>query len=687
MRNRWKRLFLFPIITGLAGGIAAAAMEWGLHVGIKALIGDAIPKDPFAVFQFHWAFLVLPALGGLVCGLVVPRLCPGTKGQGTDTLIHAFHRNNGELGLRGPLVKGVAAVGVISCGGSAGPEGPIAALGAALGSTCGRLFGVPPRQLRILLLAGCAAGIGAIFRCPLGGALFAVGVVYSEPDYESEAIIPSVISSVLGYSVFMALWGHGEPLIQHARNFTFTHPLDLIPYAVLGLACGLVTMLFTGSLQGIERLAHKMEHYSSWMMPALGGLATGIIACLIPQVMDIRYEFVQKVMDGNFWGTGPVNWWWYTGLFAMVVVAKCVATSCTVGSGASGGVLGPALFIGGMTGACVGALLEAQFPGTFPEPLRRALIPVGMAGVLAAGMRTPLAAAVMVVEMTESYGLIVPLMVVCTMAYVVTTRWGLNSEQVPTSSQSPVHSADTVVHLLEALRVKDFLLHDWKLVVPPTAGLKEMIERTQPGEQPTFAVVRNRSLFGRDHASRSGPDHRRRGIGAGGDRPRYHARATRRLVARRQSLSGVGAVSHASLQRAAGRGRQDAHVAGDADARAGVRSSQAAQRRGQGADLREHAGLFAADEDAQLDEFLAAVAPLKHSTLQRLMVPIEVVGQSIRQAQFQRRYGHQIVGIEAEDGSLHSPPDLDRPLASGDRLLAIVERGTNGEAPATGQKT
>ena len=144
-------------------------------------------------------------------------------------------------------------------------------------------------------------------------------------------------------------------------------------------------------------------------------------------------------MDGRLAATGPVHWWWMAALFAMILVAKCVARSCTVGSGAAGGVLGPSLFIGGMTAIHAG-VLEAQFPGLFPSRCPSVLIPVGMAGVLAAGMRTPLAAAVMVLEMTESYGLIVPLMLVCAIAYVVGNRWGLNQEQLPSEPIAGAHT-------------------------------------------------------------------------------------------------------------------------------------------------------------------------------------------------------------------------------------------------------
>jgi CIC family chloride channel protein len=685
MARRWKLLFLYPILTGLAGGAAAAAMEWGLHFGTEALIGKVVPADAFATLQFHWIIFLLPAIGGLICGLIVPRLCPGPQLQGTDTVIRAFHRNNGQLPLRGPVVKAATAVEVISCGGSAGPEGPIAALGAALGSACGRLFGVSPRQMRILLLAGCASGIGAIFRCPLGGALFAAGVIYSEPDYESEAIIPSVIASVVGYSVYMWLWGHGQPMLRHARDLTFASPLELVPYAALGVACGLVTMCFTWCLRAVERLSHRLTWLPIWLKPGIGGLATGAIACFLPQVMDFRYNFIQQTMDGRLAAAGPIHWWHVAALFAMILIGKCIATSCTVGSGAAGGVLGPSLFIGGMTGALLGAVLEAQFPGTFPEPLRQALIPVGMAGVLAAGMRTPLAAAIMVIEMTESYGLIVPLMLVCATAYVVGSRLGLNQEQVPTSTQSPVHSADTIVHLLEALRVKDFLDRGWKLVVAPDAGLKEMIERIRPGEQLTFAVVHDQSLLGVIML----PD-----LG--------------RVVADEQLAKVV--IAHDIMQEDAAALAADDNlyralelfrlhhcnvlpvVAGKSKRWLGMLTRERVfdilKERNAAAKahiMREHAGLFATEKDGQLDEFLAAVTPLDNATLRRIMVPALLAGLTIREAQARGAYAHQIVAIEAANGALQSPPNLDRPLDVSDHLLVIAGAEAEEEASECGR--
>ncbi|MEN6493887.1 MAG: chloride channel protein [Thermoguttaceae bacterium] len=676
--GRWTWLFSLAALTGLAGGLAAAAMEWGLAEGSRLLVARVVPQASDQILHFSWGVLLLPALGGLISAVAILLLCPRSLGHGTTVLTRAFHRNQGELELRGPSVKAAAAVAVIACGGSAGPEGPIAAWGAALGSTCGRLFRVSPRQRRILLLAGCAAGIGAIFRCPLGGALFAVSIPYSEPDYESEAIAPSLIASVMGYSVFMALWGHGVPLLRHAQNLAFDSPWELLAYAVLGPLCGLVAIVLGMSFRGVEAAVTRARRLPGWLMPVLGGLATGAVACLLPQVMDGRYDFIQLALDGGIFAAGTASWAWWAGLFGAVTVAKCVATSLTVGSGGSGGVLGPSLFIGGGVGAFLGAAIEAVWPGVFPETLRQALIPVGMGGVLAASMRTPLAAIVMVAEMTASYGLIVPLMVVCVSAYVVGRRWGLNPEQVPTAAESPVHSADALVHFLESSSADELLDRDWKQVVTPTAGLGEILHKIEPGQQPTFAVVdANGWLLGIINL----PDL---------DRVISNAMLSQVVIAhdlmtpartvlhpdddlyyalemfRRENGNVLPVVAREQPQRWLGM------LARRRVFDAVMRQAEASRE----FIAREYAGLLAIDQEARLENLLTTLAPTPTARIKRLMVPLELLGKSIRQSQFRSRYGGQIIAIEDSDGSLQCPPDLDRPLESQQRLLALVEEKT-----------
>ena len=686
--RRWLRLFLMAAMTGLTAGLAATLMEWGLDYGSESLVGRFAVLTGSETFRFRWELLLLPAAGGLVSGLIALCFCGGATGHGTDVLTRAFHREQGRMTLKIPAIKAAACVGVISSGGSAGPEGPMAALGAAIGSTCSRVFHLSPRERRIMLIAGCAAGIGAIFRCPLGGALFAVSVLYSEPEYESEAIVPSVIASVFGYSTFVLLWGRGwgagEHLLRDADKLVFSSPIELLPYALLGLLCGGISIFFSLSFEFVGDRVVSARRLPRWLAPVIGGLLTGGLACLTPQIISGRYEFIQSAMDGGLFPiAGPTIWWAWAGLFGSITLLKCLATSCTVGSGAAGGVLGPSLFIGGTSGAFLGAILEALFPDVFPEPLRAALIPVGMGGVLAANMRIPIAAIVIVTEMTGSYGLIVPSMLVCMTAYVIGRRWGLNHEQVPTSAESPVHAADAVVHLLESWRVADLFESNWKLVVKRSTTLTEIVEMIEPGTRPVFAVVEDRQLVG----VISLPDL---------DRIVSDSQLARVIIAHDIMTEQVTSVyPDEDVYHALELFRQNKFYVLPVISRAvphqwlGMlsRSSVYAALKQQidttrSFVLKEHRGLAEIQHEARLDDLLTAVTPGSAENLQRLMVPLTAVGHSLRDSNIEQRFHVRVIGIEQPDGLIQCPPDRSAPLSSDLRLLAIVVRDSAEEQDA-----
>jgi len=670
----WARPMALAAVTGLVAGLAAAAMEWGIEEGFELLAGRFVQADRPELFQFRWPVLLLPAAGGLASGLMIMLLSPKAIGHGTSTLTRAFHHGHGAMPLQPAATAAGGAVLVIASGGSAGPEGPIAALGAAVGSSFGRLFRVTPRERRVLLVAGCAAGVGAIFRCPLGGALFAVSILYSEPDYETEAIIPSFVASVIGYSTFMALMGYGHYLLSDANKLRFSSPLELVPYAVLGPLCGAVSILFCLCFDLVERRIVPMLGARRWLSAALGGLATGTLACLVPAVMDSRYQFVQAAMDGRLFSGQAAGWGHWVLLFGLVVVAKCLATACTVGSGAAGGILGPSVFLGGAVGALLGAICEALWPGTFPEPLRQALIPVGMGGVLAASMRVPLAAIIMVTEMTGSYGLIVPLMVVCVTSYIVGRRWGLNPEQVPTAAESPVHAADAIVHFLESWCVRDFTERDWPYVVRSNTSLGEIVQRVEPGTQPTFAVVEDGSLCG---------------VISLPDLQRYLddgqlARIVLAVDIMTEDVTTV--VPDDDLYHALELFRLENHnvlpVVSDKTTRRWLgmltrrRIFEAISERVERARrlvLEEFEGLVPIDQEAQLDTLLRAVAPRAAARVERLMVPLAALGQSLRESDFRNRFGVNVIAIELPDGTWECPPDLDRPLEATYRLIVISD--------------
>ncbi|MBN4060877.1 chloride channel protein [bacterium AH-315-I18] len=674
--RRWIRRLLIACITGVLSGCAAALLEYGIHKGSEHLLGHNEHPDQLRILEFDWHILLMPALGALVAGLMVYLFANKQQGHGVDILTRAFHKKQGRMHLRSPLIRNVGAALVISTGGSAGPEGPIAALGAAIGSRVGKLLKLTVHERRILLVAGCAAAIGAIFRCPLGGALFATGILYSEPEFESDAMVPSFVASVLGYSVYMQLWGYTGPMLQGVIDLHFTSPKELIWYAILGPMCGLTAIFFSLCMNTVENRIRVKMNKPVWMTAALGGLCTGGLACLLPQVMDDRYQFVQSVLSSTFFESQTLahyNPWMWVGFFFVIVIVKCIATGLTVGSGAPGGVLGPSVFIGGMVGALLGAIGLALFPDSFPEELRAALIPVGMAGVLAATMRVPIASMVMVTEMTGSYGLIAPLMIVCVTSYLLGRGWGLNHEQLRSAADSPAHAADPVIHLLESTRVGQIMQPHWPMTISPDLSLDEIIARVQPGTRPIFAVVKEGTLKGIISASDLGHV-----VG-------QNFLMTSVIVAEDLMTENVSFLSpdddlFSSLAVFAREDHVVLPVLERADRTQWVgmleRKSivdhlhdRLAQTHTQA--FSEYEGLSALEADLHVDQLILGVSQ-QHANIQKLFVPLQVVGQSLKECDFRKQFNAQVIAIEQPDGTLQTPPDLDAPLRTDQRLLTVV---------------
>lgn len=676
----WGRRLAMGAITGFIVGIATAIFELAIETGSEYCIGKYTVFGSATVLHFRWAFLFFPTLGGLIAGLIAYRFYHGKPGHGVDIMVRAFHRNRGEMDLLGPSTKAAGCAVVISSGGSVGPEGPIAALGAALGSLIGRIFPTNAHERRILLIAGCAAGIGAIFRSPLGGALFATSVLYAEPEFESDSIVPSFVASVIGYTTFTMLQGYHGPMLEGVESLHFTSPIHLVWYAVLGPLCGLIAIFFYFAIRFTEHRIVPRIHLPLWMLPAIGGLVTGLIGCLLPQVMDGRFSFMQNALDGSLFNPDPstlspafASWTQWAILFALIAIAKTVATGVIIGSGAPGGVLGPSVFIGGALGAFLGAFGEALFPGTFPDELRQALIPVGMAGVLAATMRTPLAAIVMTTEMTGSFGLIAPLMLVCVTAYVIGKRWGLNHEQVRTATDSPTHAADPVIHLLESWRVADLTIRDWPMTVTPDTGLDEIIASIQPGQRPVIAVAERDHLLGVISASDIGE-------------VMSENTAASLLIASEimttkliilcdtddaySALNTFNRVDYDTLPVLSKCDRGNVWI-GMLTRKTIVEKLQRHLEKSHEAAFAEHPGLRAIRDTLQLDQVAMAV-PTTHADLNQLFVPIDAIGKSLRECDFRKKYNAQVVAIQQRDGSVQCPPNLDAPLRTDQRLLAII---------------
>jgi CIC family chloride channel protein len=482
--SRWM---FYSLLVGVVAGLGAAAfffsLEWLKYFILDYLAGypTEVPAGEHLVRGMShgvpkaWILFLAPAVGGLISGLLVYTWAPEAEGHGTDAMIDAFHNKQGEIRSRVPYIKSLASVMTLATGGSAGREGPIAQIGAGFGSWLGRLFNLNSKERRILMLAGCAGGLGAIFRAPLGGAITSIEVLYTE-DFETEAIIPCVMSSVVAYSIFTFVFGH-QPIFA-SPALIFNDPRQLLLYAILGLVCVPVGWFYSKSLYGLRDHFFRRIPIKPHFIPAIGGLVVGCIGLVTPKVLSGGYGTIQLALLGKL----------TVGLMAVMVLTKIVATSCTIGSGGSGGVFGPSLFIGAMLGGVVGKLGHQYFPNLVGNPTAFAL--VGMAAFFAGVAKAPIGALLMVSEMTRGYGLVVPLMFVCAIPVLLSGRWGIYEKQVKNKFASPAHLSDLTINVLQNMQVRDvYNPHKAVTMLPMDMRLKEMKKLMMRTRESFFPVV------------------------------------------------------------------------------------------------------------------------------------------------------------------------------------------------------
>ncbi len=457
---RWARL---SVVVGLVVGLAAAGafyvLEWAESVVLYRIVGLQHPPygGEHALFShtppasaIWWLVLVVPTGGGLVAGWLVWRFAPETRGHGTDAMILAYHHKRGRIRGRVPLVKLFASLFTLGSGGSAGREGPMAQIGAGFGSFLGDKLKLSSRERRLLLLAGAAGGISALFRAPLGAALWSLEVLYRD-DFESEGIFPCLLSSVTAYSVFTSIFGQGA-LFSAPVTYEFRPP-QLLFYAALGLICAPLGVLWIRLLYGTERRVFERLRMPAWAKPALGGFLLGCLALVVPWVFAGGHGWMQdalRTVDDPARQL-PIGYEG-VGLLLGIAVAKMLATALTIGSGGSGGVFAPSLFIGGFIGGACGLLFHELAPGIVDQP--GAFVLVGMGAFYAGVGRVPIATIILISELFGSYDLLVPTMFAEMIALLLLRRFTLYENQVKSALQSPAHVADFTVDVLEELPVE-----------------------------------------------------------------------------------------------------------------------------------------------------------------------------------------------------------------------------------------
>ena len=493
------RLLALALLVGVIAGLGAVVFHSACLIVSHFALGDIAgyaPGGPAGEAKLPWLseevpplrpwlLLVVPVIGGVLSGVLVYTLAPEAEGHGTDAAIAAYHWGAGVIRPRVPLVKIFASALTLGTGGSGGREGPIAQIGAGFGSFLGGVLRMRPAERRVLMAAGMGAGVAAIFRAPLAGALFAAEVLYRSPDFESEVIIPAALASITAYCTFGMVFGW-QPLFIIPESvralLVFNDPLRLIPYLFLALLMVVLAMLYTRSFYGLTYLFHHLKILPHFK-PAIGAFLTGLTGLAlylafggsredVLAVLSFGYGILQKAM--TFPGGQP-NDLGLAAALAAVAVGKILTTGLTIGSGGSGGVFGPSMVIGGCGGGALGIVFHRLMPSLVPHPA--SFVIVGMAGFFAAAAKTPFSTLVMVSELTGSYDLLLPTLWVCAIAFLLSDEQSIYSSQVESRSRSPAHQGSYVREVLEGLRVGSFMTP--LSAAPPLApgqSLTEVIE-------------------------------------------------------------------------------------------------------------------------------------------------------------------------------------------------------------------
>ncbi len=400
---------LYMVVVALAIGLLGGLASVGFRELIRALqlaswwhSGDLV--DHIRSLPWWWKVGV-PTLGGLLVGLITYYFAREAKGHGVPEVMEAVALRGGRIRPRVVLAKMLASGICIATGGSVGREGPIVQIGSSIGSTIGQWLRIDERRLRTLVGCGAAAGIAGTFNAPVAGALFAVEIILS--DFGVSQFSPIVISSVAATVVSQHFLGDFPAFDVPA--YSLVSPFELFGYAALGILGGVVAVAFVKALYGFEDIFDKIALYPP-LKTTLGGALIGLTALVFPQVLGVGYETINQALSGSM-----VLW-----LLLVLIMVKILAVSITIGSGGSGGVFAPSLFIGAMTGGAVGTMLNNVWPTAVAIPGAYAL--VGMAAVVAAATHAPITAILIVFELTNDYKIILPLMISCIIATIVATR-------------------------------------------------------------------------------------------------------------------------------------------------------------------------------------------------------------------------------------------------------------------------
>lgn len=465
------------IIVGIIAGFGAIFFRWLINSFQSLFFGGGAS---ILGFLGQYCIIIIPAVGGLIVGLLIYFGAREAKGHGVPEVMEAVAIKGGRIRPRVAIIKSLASSICIGSGGSVGREGPIVQIGSSFGSTIGQWFKLSDDWVRTLVACGAAGGISATFNAPIGGVFFALEIIlgrFMTPKF-GFVVISSVTADFVSH-IFL-----GEQPSFSIIPYTIISYWEIISYAMLGLLAGLAAILFMRLLYKTENLFDAW-HIPDYLKPAIGGIGIGLIGLYSYDLLGTGYGDVYWVsnmsVDQALFGEIALH------SLIILLVLKIVATSLTLGSGGSGGVFAPSLFIGAMLGGAFGTVAHNLFPSYIATSGAYAL--VGMAAVFAGGTRAPITAIILLFEMTRNYNIILPLMAAVVISVIVTR--GLSRETIYTLKlvrrgidlrQLEQTSPMKMVTVAEAM-TRNFP------TVPPTMPVSELVTKLRRSGHHGFPVV------------------------------------------------------------------------------------------------------------------------------------------------------------------------------------------------------
>ena len=463
---------VLAVIVGMAAGFGAVGFRHLINFFQSVAYGS--PDELLEVVKtIPWHIKIwIPALGGVIVGPLVYFLAREAKGHGVPEVMEAVALKGGVIRKRVVLVKTLASAISISTGGSVGREGPIVQIGSAIGSTLGQALKVSADRMRTLVGCGAAAGIAATFNAPIAGSMFALEVVLG--DFGLATFSPIVISSVVATVVSRAYLGDTPAFIVPAYELVSAWEMPM--YLVLGLFCAAVGVLFTKTLYRVEDLFDNVR-FPEYFKAVMGGMLLGALGLFFPQVLGVGYGAMDMVLMQQ------ISLW----LMLVLVVVKVFATSITIGSGGSGGIFAPSLFLGAMAGGFFGTVVHTLFPTITASPGAYSI--VGMGAVVAATTHGPLAAILILFEMTGDYKIILPLMFSCIVGTIAGSQLLKDSIYTLKLARRGIDIKEgKEVNILKSMHVKEIMSHRVE-TIPEGCALVTMTDIIAKSKYNSFPVL------------------------------------------------------------------------------------------------------------------------------------------------------------------------------------------------------